>query len=369
MTNVRNLDLGLTKFSGLYMWALFIIVFSILAPATFPTTATVHLLASTQAIAAMVALGLLVPMVTGNFDVSIGATANLAGMVSVMLQLNGLMSVGPAILLGVLTGVMVGAFNGFVVVKLRVDPFIGTLGTSSILGAVQVVVTGNQEPLPVQSSFFNSMTQGSLLGFQYVFFYMLLLALVLWWILEKTPVGRRMYATGGNREAARLTGINVNRVSFLALTASGGICGLAGVLFVSLTGPSLGFGGSLLLPAFAAVFLGSTQLRPGKPNVWGTLLAIFVLATGVQGLQLVSGVQWVAALFNGVALIAAVSLAVNRERQRRGSKARPDDAPVQPTSTGTGTADDSSPEQEAKAIPVVVAGGGAAGTGVQQQRG
>lgn len=323
MNTDRKLNRGLSRFSGLYLWALFIIVFSVWAPNTFPTMSTVHLLASTQAIAGIIALGLLVPMVTGHFDVSIGATANLAGMVVVMVQVNDKLSAVPATLLGIGVGLLIGFVNGWVVVKLRVNSFIGTLGTSSIIGAVQVIVTNNEEPLPVDSSFFNEMTQKDVFGFQYVVFYLLLLALFLWWVLEKTPAGRYMYAAGGNPEAARLSGIDVDRWSWAALTASGGICGLGGVLFVSLTGPSLAFGGSLLLPAFAAVFLGSTQLRPGKSNVWGTLLAIFVLATGVQGLQLVSGVQWIAAMFNGVALIAAVALAVGRERQRRRGRAEP----------------------------------------------
>jgi ribose transport system permease protein len=311
----RRPDLGIDRFSGLYLWAVFIIVFSVLAPATFPSMSTVHLLASTQAIAGMIALGLLVPMVTGQFDLSIGATANLAGICTTMVQLNDVMGPIPAVLLGVAVGAAVGFVNGFVVVRLKVDSFIATLGMGSILAAFLVIVTGNLEPLPVDSELFSALTQTEVLGFQLVFAYMLVLAVVVWWLVEHTPAGRYMRATGSNREAARLSGVAVDRWAWISLTASGAICGLAGVLFVSLTGPSLGFGNSLLLPAFAAVFLGSTQLTPGRINVWGTVLAIFVLATGVQGLQLVSGVQWVAAMFNGVAVIAAVALAVGREKK------------------------------------------------------
>ena len=95
------------------------------------------------------------------------------------------------------------------------------------------------------------------------------------------------------------------------------IAGAAGIMFASLNGPSLNFGGTLLLPAFAAAFLGSTQLIPGRFNVWGTLLAIFVLATGVQGLQLVSGASWLNDMFNGVALIIAVALSIQRAPSAR----------------------------------------------------
>jgi ribose transport system permease protein len=110
-----------------------------------------------------------------------------------------------------------------------------------------------------------------------------------------------------------LTGVRVGRWSWLSLIASATIAGIAGVFYGSLSGPSLTFGQGLLLPAFAAVFLGSTQFTPGRANVWGTLLAVYVLATGVQGLQFVTGVLWLNDMFNGMALIAAVSFAVWRQ--------------------------------------------------------
>lgn len=327
----RKFNLGFDRFSGVYLFVVFVIAFSILAPQTFPTMGTVHLLASTQSVAAVVALGLMVAMAAGQFDVSVGATANLAGIITVMLQLNEVMSAVPAIIVGIVTGTIVGFLNGFVVVKLKVDPFIGTLGMSSVLAAVQVIVTNNEEPLPVDSTFFNGMTQNAVFGFQFVVFYLLIIAIFLWWFLEKTPAGRFMYAVGGNHEAARLSGVKVDKWAWLALVMSGTISAAGGILFVSLTGPALGFGGSLLLPAFAAVFLGSTQLKPGKVNVWGTLIAIFVLATGVQGLQLVAGVQWIAAMFNGIALIAAVALAAKRVRKPRRSSAASATPPANPT--------------------------------------
>ena len=102
---------------------------------------------------------------------------------------------------------------------------------------------------------------------------------------------------------------------WLSLLLSGTICGVSGVFYASLSGPSLTFGASLLLPAFAAVFLGSTQIRPGHFNVGGTLIAVYVLATGVQGLQFVTGsVQWLSAMFNGLALILAVAFAGRSQR-------------------------------------------------------
>ena len=308
----RKFNTGFDRFSGLYLWALFIIVFGIWVPNEFLTTSTLHSVAAQQAVTGMVALAVLIPLSAGLYDLSVGATANLSGILTVVLLNNHHWAVVPAILAGIVCGMAVGAVNSLVIVKLGVNSFIATLGMSSILAAVLVIVSANSQPLPPTSTAWNNFTQTTVLGFQIVVLYLIILAFILWWLLAHTPVGRYFYAIGGNTEAARLSGVRINRWSTLAFLLSGTIAGLAGVMFSSLNGPSLNFGGTLLLPAFAAAFLGSTQLTPGRFNVWGTLLAIYVLATGVQGLQLVSGASWLSDMFNGVALIIAVALSIQR---------------------------------------------------------
>jgi ribose transport system permease protein len=192
----------------------------------------------------------------------------------------------------------------------------------SILAAVQVIVTSSEQPQPVTTDAWNMLSQSSIGGFQIVVLYLIVLGLLAWWFLDHTPAGRWIYATGGNPDAARLSGVRVDRWSWLTLILSGTIAGIGGILYTSLTGPSLSFGSTLVLPAFAAAFLGSTQLQPGRFNVWGTLIAIYVLATGVEGLQIVSGQQWLSDMFDGVALILAVALAVNRQGRSLGGKYR-----------------------------------------------
>ena len=145
--------------------------------------------------------------------------------------------------------------------------------------------------MPVTTQSWTNLTQRPVFGFQAIVLYMLVATLVIWWVLDRTPVGRYFYSIGSNPEAARLTGIAVDRWVWLSLIASGTLAGTAGVLYSSLVGPSLTFGQSLLLPAFAAVFLGSTQLDPGRPNAWGTIIALYVLGIGVAGLQLRSPVS------------------------------------------------------------------------------
>jgi ribose transport system permease protein len=305
--------LGLDRFSGLYLWAMFIIAFSIWSPSLFPTLSTVHSVASGQAVTGMLALAVLVPLVAGVYDLSIGSTANLTGILAINLQVAHRVPMALAIVLSVLVGVAIGAVNGFVVVKLKVNSFIATLGMGSIVLAVLTIVSGNIQPVPPTSSTWAKLTQQTIGGFQIAFLYLIIIAIIVWWVLEHMPSGRYLFSIGSNTEAARLSGVAVGTWTWISLMTSGGIAAIAGVVFGSLLGPSLTFGQGLLLPAFAAAFLGSTQLRRGRFNVWGTMIAIYVLATGVQGFSYVTGVQWLSDMFNGVALIAAVAFAVWRQ--------------------------------------------------------
>jgi ribose transport system permease protein len=311
----RVLSFGFDRFSGFYLWALFIAVFGIWKPHEFLTGATVHSVASEQAIAAILGLAILLPLAAGVYDLSIGATINLCTVLVALLQTQYHWGMWRAIVLAVVVGALIGVVNGFIVVKLHVSSFIATLGMATIIGAVQTIVSKQSQPLPPTQDAWINLTQSTVLGFQLVFWYLLILAVIFWWVMERTPAGRYLYAVGGNQEAARLSGVKVGKWTWLSLISSGTVCGIGGVLYASLSGPSLTFGAALLLPAYAAAFLGSTQLQPGRFNVWGTLIAIYVLATGVKGLQLVTSVQWLNDMFNGVALIAAVAFAVWRQRR------------------------------------------------------
>src|SRR4051812_44893549 len=313
-TGLRVPNLGFDRFSGFYLGAIFIVVFGIWKPDTFLTSNTAHSIASEQAIIAMMGLAVLVPLAAGAFDLSIGATVNLSAVVVALLQVNKGWSMGPAIVVAILIGLLIGLINGFLVVVLHVSSFIATLGTATIIGAFQTIVTNQSQPLPPTTSTWLNLTQHKVFGFQIVFYYLIILALIFWWALDHTPAGRYIYAVGGNPEASRLSGVRVGKWVWLSFITSGTVCGLAGVLYSSLSGPSLTFGGALLLPAYAAAFLGSTQLKPGRFNVWGTLIAVFVLAIGVKGLSLVTSAQWLNDMFNGVALITAVAFAVWRQR-------------------------------------------------------
>jgi ribose transport system permease protein len=311
-----NLD-WLERYSGLFIWAAIIALFGVLEPATFLTTESARSVLDEQAITALMALGLLLPLAAGVFDLSIGASMGVAVMFCGWLQ--GIEHVSPivATVVTVLAGVFIGLVNGFVVVRLGVDSFIATLGMSSILLAVEEFINGGQQIVQGIPVSFTNLATKQIFSIALPFYFMLLVALGLWYVTEYRQVGRYMYATGSNPDAARLAGVPTNRLKVLSLVASASIASITGVVFLATVGSASADAGTpYLLPAFAGVFLGATQIKPGRVNVFGTLLAVYLLATGVKGLQLAGAQAWVNDFFNGAALILAVAISVRARRRR-----------------------------------------------------
>ncbi len=314
-TKGRTFSLGLDRFSGLYVWVAIIVLFAIWIPDTFMTQGNFRIVAGDQAITAILAIGLIVPLAAGVFDLSIAGVMGFS-VAMVSYQLSQGISTPVAIVTTLLCGALIGAVNGFVVVKLHVDSFIATLGMSSILLAGTYWVTDGKQITEGFTDGFLDMGSKPFLGLPLPFFYMIAVAAVMYVLLEKTPLGRYLYATGGNRQAARLAGLRVERIMFGALMTSATIAALTGVVLAAKLGTAApDIGPSYLLPAFSAVFLGSTQIRAGRVNVLGTLIAIYLLATGVKGLQLAGAPSFVNDLFNGLALIVAVALAARTARR------------------------------------------------------
>lgn len=311
----RRPKLGLDRFSGLYVWVVVIALFAVWIPDTFMTEGNFRIIAGDQAITAMLAIGLIVPLAAGVFDLSIAGVMGFS-VAMVSYQLSQGISAPIAVITTLLCGALIGAVNGFVVVKLHVDSFIATLGMSSILLAGTYWVTDGRQITEGFTDGFLDMGSKPFLGLPLPFFYMIAVAAVMYVVLEKTPLGRYLYATGGNRQAARLAGLRVERIMFGALMTSATIAALTGVVLAAKLGTAApDIGPSYLLPAFSAVFLGSTQIRAGRVNVLGTLIAIYLLATGVKGLQLAGAPSFVNDLFNGLALIVAVALAARTARR------------------------------------------------------
>jgi ribose transport system permease protein len=314
----------ITPYGAVVVWLGVIALFSILEPDTFATSQNARIILSNEAISAIVALGLVLPLAADQFDLSIAAVMGFAVVVLGALMVNEGWSPLTAGIAVVLMGALIGAVNGLLVVKLQVSSFIATLGMSSVLAAGIYKVSGGQDFVEGIPKGIIDIGQNELIGVPLPVFYMLAIAAILYFVLEHTPFGRALYATGFNAEAARLSGIKTNRLAFLSLVGSATLSALAGVLLVARIGTApYDAGAPYLLPAFAAALLGSTQFRPGRFNVLGTLAAIYLLATGVKGLELMyPNNPWIDDLFQGVALILAVSLSVLAPTAARRKRAR-----------------------------------------------
>jgi ribose transport system permease protein len=311
--------LSVQRIGAVYVWLGIIVFFSITTPDTFPTMATVKQVLNANAITGMVALSLVIPLAAGVFDLSVAATMTITGVfVAKLIVVSGL-AIGPAIAAAMALAVLIGVVNATIVVVLNVDSFIATLASSSVLAAFTSMIS---DEAPVTGSrlsgSFARVGQHVIGGVQPGVWYLLVLAAAIWYILSRTGLGRNLYAAGFNPDATRLAGVAVNRLRFGSLVASAVISGFVGIVLASnLAAGSPTSGASYLLPAFAAAFLGSTQLRPGRFNAWGTLIALLLLGTGTTGLALSNTPDWAPSMFTGVVLIASLAIGgVQRQKIR-----------------------------------------------------
>jgi ribose transport system permease protein len=299
---------------AVYVWLIIIVLFSIIASDTFPTSQTAKSILNEYAITGLVALALVVPLAAGVYDLSIGYTMGLSGVMVGYLLAHTSMSPVVACLITLCACVGVGLLNAFVIAGLRVDSFIGTLGTGAILAAATSGLSGDQLISGRVSEGFSKLASTSVSGIALPVIYLLVIMLVLAYWLERTEMGRKLYAIGFDRETARLTGVPVTRLVTISFVTSAVISGFAGMVLtsrVSAAAPDAGT--SYLIPAFSAAFLGATQIRGGRFNSWGTVIGVMLLGTGNIGLLLAGGPTWTQSLFVGTVLIAAVGLTSSRD--------------------------------------------------------
>ena len=303
-----------------YLYGLIWVVFTLWIPDTWTMWLTHRSVLNQNAILMVVALGLLVPLSAGVFDLSIGATISASAVTAGWGMVEVGWSVPVTIAVALLLGVVVGVVNGLMVVKIKIDSFIATLAMSSVLVSYSVWRSNNRSLLGFPDSFKNLATEFAW-GVNKTVVFALVIATGLWYVLEHTAAGRYLFATGGAREAARLAGVQTDRYVWGSLVTSGVFSALGGVLLAAQFGSAQAQSGApYLLPAFAAAFLGATQFKR-RFNVWGALLAVVVLQSGVKGLQLAGvGTTWIESLFFGVALALAVGLSTFRKRVHGGQR-------------------------------------------------
>lgn len=287
-----------------------VVVFSVALPDTFPTASNFQTILGSQAVPTLLALAVIIPLIAGEFDLSVAGTLGISAVFTAYISSKG-MAVPLVFVLAIGIGCLVGAINGFLVTKIGVSAFIATLGMGTVLSGGNLLMSGGNVLFDGIPESLTKVAGTEVLGLPIVVYYAALLALVLWYLLEWTPMGRYLRATGSGREAARLTGVRTERWLFLSFVIAGAIAALAGFMQTSRVGSAPpDIGPNFLLPAYAAAFLGATTIHAGRFNVWGTVVGVLVLAVGITGLNLAGAAFWVPPVFNGVALIVAVSFAV-----------------------------------------------------------
>lgn len=295
------------RYAVLVAWVVTIVIFGILEPSTFLTRGNLSAILGTQAVLLMLALAAMIPLIAGEFDLSVAGSLGLAYVLIGYLNINHHWPLAAAIAVAILSGVAVGAINAFLVVGIGVESIIVTLGMGTALAGVgNAFLVGPVVGLP--NGFVSAIGETRLLGVSLPFYFALGLTIVVWYVLAFTPLGRYTYFVGVNRSVARLAGVRVNAIRVGALITSGTLAALTAVVLAGATGaadPSTASG--YLLPAFAAVFLGATVFTPGRFNAWGALVAVYFLTTGITGLELQGLTGWVEQVFYGGSLVVAVA--------------------------------------------------------------
>jgi len=311
---------------------LLIVLFSILLPNTFPTLLNLRSIISDKAIIALLSLAAMIPMASGRIDLTVGYGIVLWHILAISLQTMYGVPWPVAVLIVLALGVITGFLNGLLVEVAKIDSFIATLGTGTVLYALALWHTGGRQVVGMLPAGFYALNGTMVFGLPITGFYVAAIAILMWIVLEYLPIGRYLYAIGANPKAAALNGIPVQKFVMGAFITSGFLAALTGVLLASkLRIGQASVGLEYLLPALVGAFLGSTTIKPGRVNVWGTMIGVIILAVGISGIQQFGGSFFVEPLFNGVTLLVAIGIAGYAQRKRGAAKKMP--APPQ---TGSG---------------------------------
>jgi ribose transport system permease protein len=307
----------LRRYGTLIGFAAILIFFWISLPDTFMTARNWLNISQQMSMLIVAAAGMTIVMVMGDFDLSIGSMASLAGIVAAIL-FTWDYPIWAAIALALLVGLAGGAVNGMLISFVGILPFVATLATLTMLSGAAFVVSGGKtiSGRVIPEAFGNFAREGISLGnwggvavsLPNLTIVALIVVVVIWVLLEQTTFGRRLYAIGGNAEAAHLSGVAVRKLKLIAFALTGGTAALAGIMYasrVASANPTQGSG--LMLNAIAAVFLGSTLSEHGEPRLLYTVIGVLVLGVLDNGLTQLSVDSYVRQILVGAIIILAVS--------------------------------------------------------------
>ena len=317
----------LRRYGTLIGFALILVVFWVNLPETFMTARNWLNITQQLSMLMVVAAGMTIVMVMGDFDLSVGSMASLAGIVAALLMASG-MPVWAAVGIALMVGLVGGAFNGILVSLIGILPFVATLATLTIFSGIAFVVSGGKtisgRAIPEEFSSFAraGVPLGDIGGVALTLPNLTILAviavLLVWLLLEQTTFGRRLYAIGGNIEAAHLSGVAVRRLRLIAFSLTGFGAAAGGLMYaarVASANPTQGSG--LMLNAIAAVFLGMTMSEQGEPRILGTVIGVLILGVLDNGLTQMSVDSYVRQVLVGLIIVLAVAASSITKGRRR----------------------------------------------------
>jgi len=300
-----------------------IVAFSLLSPNFLQFDNVAGILLAT-AVSGVLALGVTFVIVSGGIDLSIGTVMTLAAVMTGVVGTVMHLPLPLAVVVGLGTGGLAGFVNGILIAKLKIPPFIATLGMLNVAKGLALVIAGLKPIYFNDTPEFNATAMGSITGsivpgfnVPNIVLVFLAAALVASLVLTRTVLGRYTFALGSNEEAARLSGVNVDRWKIAVYTVCGLFAGLAGVLIAARLNsaqPSLGLGYEL--DAIAAAVIGGTSLSGGEGTILGTVIGAFIISTLTNGLRILSVPQeWQIVVTGGIVILAVYLDIVRRRRQ------------------------------------------------------
>ena len=295
---------------GIVVFAVALFLYFTIASSVFLTKNNLLNLVSQNATIGVAACAVTLTIIAGNFDLSLGSIFVLSEVLAAWAAVH--IGVWWAFPMAIVAGAAMGLINGALVAKVGINAFLATLATALVFGGIAVGVTHGGLLITPSSSVFTFIGQQRVAGVQYPVIIFAVVAIVLQLVLAYTVFGRHLYGVGGNRDAARLSGIKVSRTVIITFVIAGAACGLAGLIDASTTGSgssdTSGLGGSLALLAIAGVALGGTSIFGGIGSVWRTVLGVLILGTITNGFDLLAVPDYWQDVVRGVLIILAVAI-------------------------------------------------------------
>lgn len=303
----RRGSAGIYRYAIFFLWIAMIVVFGALRPHTFLTTGTLQAVLNSQSALVILALAIVPTLVVSDYDLSVAANAGLTSTIIATCVLLHSWPLWAAVIVAVGTAALIGAVNGLLVVRLKLNSIIMTLGMATLIDGLSTAISGSQTLSGISSSLSNAFTH-RVVGIQVSVFYIIVVAAFLAYLIQLTPLGRQMTFVGQAPQAAVLAGIDSARLRFGAYVGGALLASLSGIAaLASQGGIQPGLSETQLLPAFAAAFFSTVVFTIGRFNAWGTVMAIYFLTTGIVGLQVLGMSGWVTDVFYGGALVLAVA--------------------------------------------------------------